>query len=83
MRDNRKMSDVIPAELTDTPIMSLTGDREITVDGFRGIEEYTDDCVTFRAGKLNVCVSGSGLEIRYMSLHTIVIGGSIRSVGLM
>lgn len=83
MRDNRKVSDIIPAELTDTPIMSLTGDREITVDGFSGIEEYTDDSVTFRAGKLNICVSGSDLEIRYMSMHTIVIGGNIRGVVLM
>ena len=73
-------SDVIPSELTDTPIIGMTGSREITVDGFRGIEEYTEREVTFRAGSGIITVCGTELVIKFMSLHTIVIGGRICSV---
>ncbi len=76
----RRISDVIPAELTDTPIIGMTGRKEITVDGFRGIEEYSGLGISFRAGNLVISVHGQELVIKYMSLHTIVVGGEISGV---
>lgn len=74
-----KITDVLPAEITDTPIIGMQGNREITVDGFKGIEEYSDTEVCFRAGNMTMTVSGSNLLIRYLSIHTIVISGNIKN----
>lgn len=79
-RNRRCLSDVIPAEITDAPIIGMTGRREVTVDGFKGIEEYSEAEVTFRAGSELIAVCGTELVIKYMSLHTIVVGGRIGSV---
>ena len=79
MRKN-EFTDVIPSQITDTPIINMTGSREMTVDGFRGIEDYADNELSFRAGALLVTVTGFDLSIRYVSLHTIVLCGDIRSV---
>ena len=49
-KSSRKLSDVIPAELTDTPIIGMTGNSEITVDGFRCVEDYSENEISFRAG---------------------------------
>ena len=38
---------------------------------------YTEDSVTFKAGKTVISVGGNDLIIRFMSLHTIVIAGYI------
>ncbi len=73
-------SDVIPAELGDTPIIFMTGSREMTVDGFHGIIDYTENELTFGAGAGTITVTGFDLAIRYMSLHTIVVGGDIKNV---
>lgn len=73
-------SDVIPSQITGDPVIGLTGDREITVDGFRFINDYSENSVAFCAGKLTINVIGCGLMIRYISPHTIVIAGGINSV---
>ncbi len=75
-----KITDVLPAEITDTPIIGMQGNREITVDGFKGIEEYTDTEVCFRTAAMMITVYGSNLLIRYLSIHTIVISGNIKNV---
>ena len=76
--ENRKnLGELLPPEITGAPVISISGRREITVDGFRGIEEYTEDSVTFKAGKTVISVGGNDLIIRFMSLHTIVIAGYI------
>lgn len=82
-KSGRRLSDVIPAEITDTPIIGMTGGREMTVDGFRGVEDYSEDEIRFRAGAYMITVRGGALTIRYLSLHTIVIAGEITAVELM
>ncbi len=76
----RESTDVIPSNILDTPIIAMTGSRELTVDGFRGIEDYTENELCFRAGALVVTVTGFDLTIRYLSVHTIVVVGDIRSI---
>ncbi len=79
-KNSRRLTDVLPAELTDTPIIGMTGNREITVDGFRCVEEYTETEITFRAGCFLMTVRGISLAIRFLSLHTIVVSGEISAV---
>ncbi len=62
------------------PFINIIGNREITVDGFRGIEDFSESEVTFCAGNMLICIGGSDLIIRYMSVHTIVVAGKITSI---
>ncbi len=75
-----KCEKLTPEILASMPVIALTGNKEITVDGFKGIEEYSELSVSFKAGSLLMTVIGCDLSIRYMSLHTIVIAGEIKSV---
>ena len=76
----KSIANMIPAELSDIPIINMNGSRDITVDGFKGIEEYSDDSVSFRVSGGLMTVVGGELTIKYMSLHTIVIAGKIKRV---
>ena len=68
------------SEILDGSMIAIVGRREITVDGFGGIEEYSEREISFKAGGKRVTVCGSELEIRYMSIKTIVVAGVIDSV---
>ena len=76
----KRISDVIPSAIIDSPIIGMTGNKEITVDGFKGIVDYTETSVSFKAGSVIMTVGGGGLSIRYLSVHTIVISGEITAV---
>ena len=79
-KPRRRICDVLPAEITGAPVIGMSGNHEITVDGFKGIEEYSESELSFRAGDMTISVCGEALVIRYLSLHTIVVCGSISRV---
>ncbi len=78
--ENKRQHSFLPAEISGEAVVQLLGNSEITVDGFKGIEDYTENEVVFRAGSFVLAVSGDALVIKFLSIHTIVIGGHIRSV---
>ncbi|MBQ1389425.1 MAG: YabP/YqfC family sporulation protein [Clostridia bacterium] len=80
MKTDGGISKCIPAEIAGEAVIQIIGNREITVDGFKGIEEYTDNEVVFHAGSFMLTVCGENLVIKFLSIHTIVIGGNIQEV---
>ncbi len=71
----------IPEILTaDLPHIEAEGNREISVDGCRGILEYTQDKIKLNTGKLVITFIGDGIEIKTYSEIQTVIGGNILSV---
>ncbi len=71
----------IPEILTSNlPHIEAEGNREISVDGCRGILEYTQDKVRLNAGKLIITFVGDDMEIKAYSEIQTVIGGNILSV---
>lgn len=68
----------------DLPLVSITGSREITIDNFKNIKEFTDKKVIITAGKgllLELC--GHGLAITLLTKETIVIRGDIENVNFV
>lgn len=60
--------------------IEFNGNREVVVDGYRGIHEYDDTIIKINLGKIMVRFIGRGLEIGYMSAGSVVIRGYILSM---
>ncbi|MCI8497560.1 MAG: sporulation protein YqfC [Clostridiales bacterium] len=71
----------LPAALAgDSPHIELLGNREITVDGCRGILEYDDGFIRLNLGKTVLRLTGRDLVITALSDHTAVIEGYVLSI---
>jgi sporulation protein YqfC len=64
------------------PRMELVGDREFWIEGHRGILSYGTEEIHIGAGRMAVCVRGSGLDLRSMNGETLCISGKITAVEL-
>ena len=69
-----------PDMLSGMAHFEIAGNREIVVDGCRGILEYDENLIRLRAGKLTVRISGRGLTLRNLRRTSAVIAGFITSV---
>ena len=62
--------------------ISISADRQVTVEGHRGIRQYSPSRIEVRAGRFCVCVDGAGLQVILMSRASLVIRGTVRAVTL-
>ena len=62
------------------PHIEMQGNREIIIDGCRGILEYDEDRIKLNAGSLVITFQGSGLVIKTYSENQTVLAGEV--VGL-
>lgn len=60
--------------------IELTGNREISVDGCRGILEYNEGVVRLNLGNMIIKITGAGLTIPSMAAEQTTVTGSIASV---
>ncbi|MDE7390083.1 MAG: YabP/YqfC family sporulation protein [Lachnospiraceae bacterium] len=74
IRDLRKC---IPPELNNGPMIELCSNREITVDGCKGIVEYSEFAIKIKTGDGMIAINGRGLNIKYLSVSSIVVDGYI------
>jgi len=65
---------------TDMPHIEAAGNRELVIDGCKGILEYGNDCIKVDAGRVAVRVEGRCLTLTSMSGDTLVISGRICKV---
>lgn len=55
--------------------MELNGNREVIVDGCNGVLEYDSNVVRIRAGKRIVKFTGRDLNIKCMTVDSLIIEG--------
>lgn len=60
--------------------IELTGNREISVDGCRGILEYDEGIVRLNLGNMILKITGSELTIPSMAAEQTMVTGSIAAV---
>ena len=60
--------------------MEITGNREVILEGNRGIIEYTDQSIKINAGKCIIAFCGRGLHIQCMTDCDVVVKGFITSI---
>lgn len=67
----------------DLPLVSITGSREITIDNFKNIREFSDNCLCINAGGLHILLCGRGLEITCLTKETLTVRGDIEAVNFV
>lgn len=69
-------------EMLDTklPHIEADGNREIIVDGCKGIVEYSQNKIKVNTGTLVVGFTGDDIEIKNYSDYQTVISGNIFSI---
>lgn len=71
----------LPAEASlDMIKLVITGDREVLVENYKGIAEYTSEVVRLASVSGIVRISGSNLLIKSISAEEIVLSGKIKAV---
>ena len=64
----------------DVPHIEMQGNREVLVDGCRGVLEYTADQIKLNAGICVIRFSGEDLTIRAYSENQTEINGEILQI---
>ncbi len=78
MKKNKDIS-VLAANLSGVH-MEINGNREIILEGSRGVVEYGENSIKINTGKYIISFQGRGLHIKCMTDCDIVIHGFITSI---
>jgi sporulation protein YqfC len=62
------------------PRIILTGNREVYIENYKGIIEYTDTLMRLNTGARLLKITGSGLGIVSIGADDIIVGGEISTV---
>lgn len=62
------------------PILTVTGNREIWMENYKGILEYTSGQILLQAKTCQICIEGKSLSIDYYTNEDMKISGIISSI---
>lgn len=66
--------------ILDVPRLTLIGNRELMVENYKSIGEYTENLIVLNSKSCKLKISGSELEIRSIATEMIYICGKISAV---
>lgn len=92
MADRRRKSDSSPtalerlADVIDIsknvmlgmPLVTLLGDRELTIENYVGIIEYGDEVIRIKCKAVNVSITGKNMELKTMTEEFLYITGRFK-----
>ena len=64
----------------EQPRIILSQDRRAVIDGLERILDYEEDRVLILAGKREICLTGSGLELRQLKAGQLILTGRLERV---
>lgn len=64
----------------DIPELSFRGNREIVIEGSRGVLEYSEEAIRINTSIGLVCFEGRNLNLRCISSSELIIDGFITKV---
>lgn len=71
----------LPGEtLPGETLAELAGDRQVLIEGHRGVTEYCRERVTVKVRYGLLSITGCGLELRQMSREMLVVSGRIDGI---
>lgn len=80
-KTNKEKRRFIPAEpFSGVPRLEMIGNREIIVDGCKGIVEYDENLIKLNAGTLVIGFKGTQMIIQTFDNDVAVIGGEIAEI---
>ena len=69
-----------PSALSGAAHFEMNGNREVIVDGCRGILEYDENRIRIHAGKMVTCFQGRCLSIKCLTADSLIVEGFITSI---
>ena len=66
--------------MNDAPCMELSGNREVVLEGSRGVLEYSPETVRINTAGMIVSFYGRDLDLRCISPSALIIGGFITKI---
>lgn len=74
----RKDRQLIPPSLNSRlPIIEITGNKEITIEGSTGVLKYQEDNIKVNTKSVVISVKGRGLKLKYLSSSALIIEGTV------
>jgi sporulation protein YqfC len=64
----------------DEPRIEMTGNREIIIDGCKGVVEYTENNIRISLGESVMSLSGVNLVIQSFDNDVVIINGQISDI---
>ena len=82
MKEKQKETKRRPPLLTavNTPCIELTGNRELLIEGSKGVLEYTPDTIRVNTTGMMIVIEGRELNLRCISDSALMIDGFIKSL---
>lgn len=75
-----KMRIPLPEALSDEPKIEMLGNREIIVDGSKGVVEYGENLIKLNTGEYVLSILGDELIIKSFDGSIAVISGKIAEI---
>ncbi|MEG2441451.1 MAG: YabP/YqfC family sporulation protein [Acetivibrio sp.] len=66
--------------LAGAPILSLIGQRQICIENYKGIIEYTEELIRVQTKIGRIHIRGNDLNIEYYTMEDMKVTGCIRMV---
>lgn len=63
-----------------TPCIEFSGNREVVIEGSKGVLEYSAECVRVNTVGMVISLSGRELNLRCISDSSLIIDGFITNV---
>lgn len=76
---SKRRSPAIPPAI-GAACLELSGNRELLIEGSKGVLEYTPETVRVNTSDMIVSVSGRGLDLRCISSSALIIDGFILNI---
>lgn len=76
----KKLPSVYKEMMGTAPYLQFNSNREVTLDGCKGILEYQSEVIRVSTGKMVIVFKGRGLNIKCLNTTSIVIAGYIINV---
>lgn len=69
-----------PQFLTGLPQLELLGNRQITIEGSRGILKYSDEVIRINAGSMVISFSGRNLNVKCIAPDCTMVEGFVTKI---
>lgn len=77
---NQMKNKIINEMFRDEPRIEMTGNREIIIDGCKGVVEYTENNIRLSLGESVMSLSGDSLLIQSFDNDVVIISGQISDI---
>ncbi|MBQ4572742.1 MAG: YabP/YqfC family sporulation protein [Clostridia bacterium] len=80
---NQIKNKIIGEMFRDEPRIELTGNREVIIDGCKGVVEYTENNIRISLGENVLSLSGDNLLIQSFDNDVVIINGQISDIDFL